>query len=189
MDRRAFLTARNTGNSSLKAKPLSPFRTYSGINPYSGSWTTNEVVHLLKRTMFGAKKADIDYFKTKSMSQAVDELLTPTAALPSPPINDYSPGTPDPNIAAGDTWISNPTSDGTLNSVRRASFKKWWTGVMINQDRSIREKLTLFWANHFSTETNDISISHYVYNHHKLLRQSALGNSDVNSIGPQAGIL
>ena len=126
--------------------------------------------------MFGAKKADIDYFKSKSMSQAVDELLTPTAPLPSPPINDYSPGTPDPNIAAGATWINNPTNDGTLNSVRRSSFKKWWTGVMINQDRSIREKLTLFWANHFGTETNTVSIAHYVYNHHDLLRQSALGN-------------
>jgi uncharacterized protein (DUF1800 family) len=126
--------------------------------------------------MFGAKKADIDYFKAKTMSQAVDELLNPTAPLPSPPVNDYSPGTPDPIIAAGQTWITNPTNDGTLNSVRRASFKKWWMGVMINQDRSILEKLTLFWANHFGTETNNISIAHFVYNHHNLLRQSALGN-------------
>jgi uncharacterized protein (DUF1800 family) len=47
---------------------------------------------------------------------------------------------------------------------------------MINQDRSIREKLTLFWANHFGTETNDIGTSHYMYMHHNLLRQSALGN-------------
>src|SRR6478736_1786166 len=168
MDRREFLTAGKIGSSPAKPNTTAPFRTYSGINPYLGSWTTNEVVHLLKRTMFGAKKADIDYFKTKSMSQAVDELLTPTAALPSPPINDYSPGTPDPNIAAGDTWISNPTSDGTLNSVRRASFKKWWTGVMINQDRSIREKLTLFWHNHFSTETNDVGTAYFVYKHHAL---------------------
>ena len=33
----------------------------SGLNPYSGNWTVNEVAHLLKRTMFGAKKADIDF--------------------------------------------------------------------------------------------------------------------------------
>ncbi|MEI9909917.1 MAG: hypothetical protein WDO71_09750 [Bacteroidota bacterium] len=37
-------------------------KMFSGLAPYAGSWTTNEVTHLLKRTMFGAKKADVDYF-------------------------------------------------------------------------------------------------------------------------------
>src|SRR4030095_14534174 len=63
-----------------------------------------------------------------------------------------------------------------LYSLRRSSFKRWWTGVLINQDRSIREKMTLFWANHFGTETADIGNAHYVYRHHNLLRQSCLGN-------------
>ena len=175
MDRREFLAVRKR-KASLRPKLPQSFRTDSGLNPYAGAWTTNEVAHLLKRTMFGSKKADIDYFKTRTMSQAVDELLNPTAPIPSPPVNDYSPNTPDPNVAAGQTWINDPTNDGTLNSVRRASFKKWWAGVMINQDRSIREKLTLFWANHFSTETNDIGVSHFVYKHHALFRQYALGN-------------
>jgi len=174
MDRREFLAVKK--KKAVPSAPRKTFRTLSGLTPYSGPWTTNEVVHLLKRTMFGAKKADIDYFKARTVSQAVDELLTPTAPLPSPPLNDYSPNTPDPNVAAGQTWINNPTNDGTLNSVRRASFKKWWTGVLLNQDRSIREKMTLFWANHFGTETVDIGVSHFVYNHHNLLRQSALGN-------------
>jgi uncharacterized protein (DUF1800 family) len=47
---------------------------------------------------------------------------------------------------------------------------------MINQDRSIREKLTLFWADHFGTETNTIGISHFMYTHHSLLRNNCLGN-------------
>ena len=177
MDRRGFLTA---GKSKVPLREPTAratiARTYSGIIPYTGSWTTNEVVHLLKRTMFGAKKADIDYFRGKTMSQAVDELLDPTAPMPSPPLNDYSPGTPDPNVPAGQTWINNPTNDAMINSGRRFSFKKWWAGLMLNQDRSIREKLTLFWANHFSTETSDIVNANFIYNHHNLLRRSALGN-------------
>jgi len=36
--------------------------------------------------------------------------------------------------------------------------------------------MTLFWHNHFATETNDVSIAQYVYRHHKLLRSNALGN-------------
>ena len=76
MDRRAFLTP-------TKKKPFAPdvsafkvARTTSGLNPYAGPFGTNEVIHLLKRTMFGATKADIDYFKTKTLAQAVTELLT-----------------------------------------------------------------------------------------------------------------
>lgn len=92
-------------------------------------------------------------------------------------MNDYNSTTvADPAVPAGQTWINSPTNDGTINSLRRGSFKKWWTGVLINQDRSIREKMTLFWANHFGTEANDIGNAHWVYWHHALLRQQALGN-------------
>ncbi len=186
MDRRDFLTAKRK-----KAEPVQTFRTQSGINPYSGTWTKNEVQHLLKRTMFGSTRADIAYFLTRTLDQAVDELLTPVAPLPSPPVNDYSPGTADANVPAGATWVNNPTIDGTLNGVRNASFKKWWTGVMINQDRSIREKLTLFWADHFGTETTTINFTHFIYQHHALLRQNCLGNFKqlVRSVTTDAGML
>ena len=173
MDRRDFLTA----PGKKKPSPSPVFRTESGINPYGGAWTINEVQHLLKRTLFGSTRQDILYFKNKTVSQAVDELLAATAPLPSPPVNDYNSATvTDPVVAAGQTWVNAPTNDGTINSLRRQSFKKWWTGVLINQDRSLREKMTLFWANHFGTETIDISNAHWVYAHHALLRQNALGN-------------
>lgn len=59
---------------------------FSGLNVYSGQWTENEIIHLLKRTMFGASKQDVDYFKTKTLSDTINELLNPTAPLPSPPM-------------------------------------------------------------------------------------------------------
>jgi uncharacterized protein (DUF1800 family) len=173
MDRREFLTAKRKTLTRQPKITAKPFRTESGIMQYSGAWTVNEVTHLLKRTMFGATKADVDYFKSRTMSQAVDELLNPTAALPAPPVNDYGA---DAAVPPGQTWINNPTINKDLNDSRRQSFKKWWSGTMINQDRSIREKLTLFWANHFGTETGTIEISHFVYRHNDLLRKSVLGN-------------
>lgn len=187
MDRRDFFTPHKR---KIRFNTTS-YRTESTLTAYTGTWGANEVQHLLKRTMFGSTKADIAYFKTKTLSQAVDELLNPTAAMPSPPLNDYNASTPDPDVAAGQTWVNNPTGDGNINGQRRSSFKKWWTGVMLNQDRSIREKLTLFWANHFSTETTDINNAHYVYWHHALLRQNALGNfkSLIKAITVDAGML
>lgn len=175
MDRRDFLTATRK-RSSVAVSPVKNFRTQSGLNPYSGSWTRNEVQHLLKRTMFGSIKADIDYFSSRTLDQAVDELLTPTSPLPSPPLNDYNAETPDPTIVAGATWINDLSTDPDINLARRDSFKKWWTGVLLNQDRSIREKLTLFWADHFGTETNTIGLSHFIYKHNDLLRNGSLGN-------------
>lgn len=152
----------------------------TGLTPYSGNFGTSEVIHLLKRTLFGASMADVAYFKTKTPSQAVDELLTPASLTPAPPLKDYSHTTaltqPDTGIAAGTTWVNDPNNDGTIQSLRRASFKKWWMGLMLNQDRSITEKLTLFWHNHFATETVDVANAQYLYKHHALLRSSCLGN-------------
>jgi hypothetical protein len=102
MDRRDFLAVKRRKKNIVEdaiAPPISTRHITSGINPYAGPWTENEIIHLLKRTMFGAKKADVDYFKTLTVSQAVDELLNPTAPQPSPPIKEYvtstQPGTPD----------------------------------------------------------------------------------------------
>jgi uncharacterized protein (DUF1800 family) len=190
MDRKDFITPHR--KKIKRSITIQNFRTESGINAYNGPWTSNEVQHLLKRVLFGSTKADINYFKSKTVSQAVDELLNPIASLPAPPVNDYNSSTViDPNVAAGQTWINAPTNDGTINSLRRQSFKKWWTAVLINHDRSIREKMTLFWANHFGTETNDIGNAHWVYWHHALLRQNALGSFKqlVKAVTIDAGML
>lgn len=179
MDRRDFLTAKR------RKKPVASSQASriitSGINPYSGPWTENEIVHLLKRTMFGAKKADVDYFKTKTVSQTVNELLNPTAPQPSPPLKEYVTTTtvgaiPDTNILQGTTWVNDINNDGTVQSQRIASYKKWWTGVLINQDRSIREKLQMFWVNHFGNEAGDVGNGNWTYKQHDLIRQNGLGN-------------
>ncbi|MEY4892603.1 MAG: hypothetical protein RIQ34_1215 [Bacteroidota bacterium] len=178
MDRREFFTATRRSAPTSTAQPP---RTLSGIDAYTGPWTEQEVVHLLKRTMFGAKRADVNYFKNLSMSQAVQELLNPTAPDPAPPVKEYVTSTTlgvnaDANILQGTTWINDINNDGTVQSQRRASYKKWWTGVMINQDRSIREKLMLFLIDHFGNETTDIGVTNWTYRQHALIRQYALGN-------------
>jgi len=186
MDRRDFLTPnRKKKNKGLtRTQSVATSRISSGINPYTGSWSDNEIIHLLKRTMFGAKQSDIAYFRTRSVSQAVDELLNPTAPQPSPPVKEYQTSTTpgvnaDGNIVQGTTWINDFNSDGTVQSQRRASYKKWMTGNLINQDRSIREKMILFWIDHFGNESADVGNANWIYSQHNLLRQYALGNFKV----------
>ena len=179
MDRREFVTARKKIASVRTNEPKETVRTFSGLTPYNGPWTSNEVIHLLKRTMFGSTPDDINFFLGLGMNQSVDTLLAVPATPPAPPVKNYNnnniPATdPDYNIPMGQTWVTINTTDA--EGQRRNSLKAWWMGLMINQERNIREKMTLFWANHFSIETNDLGRMIWAYNCNALCRKNALGN-------------
>ena len=150
-----------------------------GLSVYSGTWDTPQVTHLLKRCLFGTTVADINYFKTMTMQQAVAQLLQPTPAPTSLPLNNY--GTDPTGVASWAPWFnvgllySNPQ----LNESRLNSLQCWWTGQMLSPGRSIHEKMTLFWHNHFAMDAtqhfSDIPAQLW-YNQYMTLRQNALGN-------------
>ncbi len=158
-------------------------RTSSGLTPYSGTWTISEVKHLLKRTMFGSKKDDINYFLGLGMSDSIDTLLEiinhPAYTPPSPPLNNYNNVIVDPQCAAGMPWPGTPDTNivGTYTyTSRKKSMKSWWISQMLNQPRSLREKMVLFWSNHFVIELDTVQVGTYVYKYNALLREYALGN-------------
>ena len=147
------------------------------MRSYKGKWERPQVTHLLRRTGFGARKEDVDYFLKKSPKKAVRELIGSDHPLPSPPINNYNDDKyTDEEIAAGANWTVSVKYDGMNNGRRKNSFKSWWLGLMLGQDRSIREKMVLFWHNHFVTETNTVDNALFCYRYNVLLRQHALGN-------------
>lgn len=149
----------------------------SSLKHYKGKWTKEQASHLLKRTMFGAKKEDIDYFSNKSLRSTIDELVDTIEDTPEPPVNNYNDDKyTDDQIPLGQTWILAAAVNGMNGGRRRNSYKAWWTGLMLNQNRTIREKMVLFWHNHFSTETNNVDNPTSCYKYNALLRQYALGN-------------
>lgn len=171
MDRRSFISVRVNSKTDYSFKA----RTYTGLSPYFPPFGRPEVIHLLKRSLFGIKEADIKKLSGKTLSDGLDILLT-SEPLPTPPLNNYNDNSfTDLNVPAGQTWVNAPY-DGNANSRRYSSFKSWWTGQVLNQSTSIHEKMILFWHNHFATETLDIGDARYIYKHHMLLRKHALGN-------------
>ncbi|MEP6749919.1 MAG: DUF1800 domain-containing protein [Bacteroidota bacterium] len=149
----------------------------SGLKRYKGKWTGDEAKHLLKRTMFGAPKADVEYIASKSLRSSIRELLSAEDPVPAPPVNNYNDDKyTDEEIQPGLTWITATKVNGMNGGRRRNSYKSWWLGLMLHQQRSIREKMVLFWHNHFSTETNSVDNPTMCYKHNVLLRQFALGN-------------
>ena len=148
------------------------------ITPYTGTWGQDQRLHLLRRTLFGVNKADIAAFATSSMSDMVTSLLTFPTTPTTTPMVDYvrTSQTTDPLDAPNTTWVNSP-SDGNYNFQRTQSLRGWWMGLMLQQDRNIREKMTFFWHNHVPTDIgSSFSEAHFSYQYNVLLRQSCLGN-------------
>lgn len=169
--------------------PLQGNRVQSGISQYGGAWTESEMLHLLRRVTFGAPKSTVNEIKGMTMSAAVDYLIDNPVQPATTPVNNYTPGTDTGGVAFGASWMDAALPDpvdppapaasirGPLNSNRTYnSFKPWWMGQMISQRTHILEKITLFWANHFSTDTNNNNRPKAIFLHYKLLRTYGLGN-------------
>lgn len=161
-----------------KSAPRGMSKTTGTLTPYTGAWTDRQIIHLLRRTMFGVRYEDVLAFRTKTMSDAVDELLSPQIT-PNPPVNNYNTATySDPTgVQLDDTWVTAPYGDSTVNNYRLLSMTNWWIGRMIYQpQRRVTEKMVFFWHNHFATEYPNVAYAHMLYNHHMILRNNALGN-------------
>lgn len=157
----------------------------SGVAPYAGTWTDNEVIHLLKRLSFGAPREEVEYFKNLTYSQAIDELVNTvnTPVNMGEPLKVYTTNTtdtpandPDWAVPVGGSWINTHTNSGTVNFYRRESLKSWWFNTLINQPRSVEEKMILFWSTHFAIEFDTVDNARLGYQYLSLLRTHALGN-------------
>lgn len=151
-------------------------RTTADLSPYAGPWGIDQVIHLLRRTTFGAAKSHIDALTAMTMSNAVDTLLAPPPPELSQPLTVDSRDV----VPVGQTWVNSvykdPASSFNPVSIRTTSLKAWWIGLMLNQQLSIREKMVLFWHNHFATEMATVQDPRFTYRNLATLRLNALGN-------------
>lgn len=186
MQRRAFISDLIAEKEPPKALPAEQFQNKAlptdlnlgqgSIANYTGTWGDAQVRHLLRRTLFGFTKADVEFFKTMTMSDAVDYLLDIPTTQPSPPVNGYNTqADTDPDIPAGQTWVNGPDNIN-YHPQRRSSLYAWNMQQILAPHRHIREKMTFFLHNHFATEAETIGWPIVVYNHHKMLRENCLGN-------------
>lgn len=146
----------------------------SGLTQYSGAWNRQLAAHLLRRLTFGFNKQQLDAVAGMSMTAAVDTLLNIDTNPPAPPVNNYGTAqNPDPDVPLGQTWVTAPYS--VFDGQRTQSLRSWWAGLTLSDD-TIREKMVLFWHNHFATEANIYNDARYGYKHLALMRQHCLGN-------------
>ncbi len=167
-----------TGISPFANKTLPKFnRTNAGLEPYTGPWGSPQVFHLLRRTTFGPSLANVALLKTMSASLAVDMLLAPPPEEASLPLNVDSRDV----VSVGESWVYAIYQDpatGSFNptGVRTSSLKAWWMNLITRQQLSLREKMVLFWHNHFVTEADIVNDPRFSYRYLALIRANAFGN-------------
>ncbi|MBK8563513.1 MAG: DUF1800 domain-containing protein [Saprospiraceae bacterium] len=175
MDRRATL-ARLVGHSrSDKAvKTVSSLDILSGLTPYTGPFGYEQAAHLLRRASFGASYQQIKEAVNDGLDDTMSKLMTLPNDPPSPPVNYYF--TEDVNTPIGETWVDKLYSGAVqgLRASREQSLRAWTLNLMHTEGTSIREKMVLFWHNHFPVA--DQPDTRVFYSYSQLLRSHAIGN-------------
>ena len=155
------------------------------LDTYSGNWSAKEARHLLKRTSFGVSQALTEEAVSLGLSATIIKLFE-EKPLPETPLKYELDGTErgqvnDPDVNYGETWVTAPPypdlpTSQERNRVFRArnrSMYAWSFLQMQEAGISIREKLTLFWHNHFvCVNTNPHREFFYI----NTLRKNATGN-------------
>lgn len=179
MDRRATLaTMLGRGNeeshtASQTAKASATVTTLNtGLEPFAGEWTFEQAAHLLRRATFGPTLDQIKEATANGLEATVEQLFA-DIDLPSPPIN-YDEDQ-DPYVQIGQTWINSPYNDNkNVKPYRWRSLRAWIMMNIMDEGISIREKLTLFWHNHFAV--NNVNDPRFIYRYLNLIRSNAWGN-------------
>lgn len=135
------------------ADELAPWRPTVG-----DGWDRAKAAHLLRRAGFGAAPGAVARVVEMGMDRAVDELLT-TASDPER------------------TWGTQVLPHGEALEVNRelTDQRAAWLFHIVGCEQPLREKMVLFWHDHFSVGARQGHNRFHLQAHLNLLRRHALG--------------
>jgi hypothetical protein len=127
------------------------------------TWNVSAAKHLLSRCLFGYTKADLAKAMTySSAAEFVDNELLAELPMPTAPW----------------AWVDEkPVDDnGTIDGYRYRGFNYWWFERMLHEGTNMREKMVLFWHNHFTTQRSDVNFPQQMWHQQVLFRKYAWGD-------------
>ena len=152
--------------------------TLAPYTPNVGApWDKRRIMHLYRRMGFGATPNEITAALSQNPSQLIDAIINQAIALPLPAEPEWA------------YWDITKYQSQDEAAVQIFDWSRQWLLDMIN--KGFREKLALFWHNHFVTRQETYGCPSYLYQYHKLLQQYALGNfkTFVKEIGKTPAML
>ena len=162
----------------------------SDLTPWSPSaaqpWDVHTINHLFRRAGFGATLGEIAAASKLTPSQVVDALLDDTL-LSSPTVPPLPTHANDPSKADDKQqppyWLhvppyvyNNATVEMDDYSYANMKIRSHWAVQMNQPQTMLREKLTLFWMNHFVVEAKKVYYPQSMYSFLTYFRQNAWGN-------------
>jgi uncharacterized protein (DUF1800 family) len=165
----------NLRNTRSSAKPLST--ESDDLTAYAGTWGDAQLLHLLRRTMFGVPGSQfIAAQALGSMSAVVAQLLACQDATKVPLPAKFAPWLDDyPDYADAKT-LTDQLNIATLENYKFVEIENWWFDQMMRETLSIRQKMTLMWTNHFVTGSQTVGIAGYMHQYLMTCMANALGN-------------
>ena len=163
----------NKNTQTAKAEMLPPFN--GSIQTYNGIWGLEQAAHLFRRTTFGLEADQIKAAVNEGMIATVNQLLA-DSPMPEAPTS-YDGNDVVANI--GDDWtemLYPQTNKSPTRTSRYRSLYAWSMGQLTKKEISVREKMTLFWHNHFAIERAKVNDPKFLYQYISMLRADALGN-------------
>ncbi len=173
MDRRSSLAVMFGKKQTAKKTTTVTPPLLSSLSPYTGTWDMATAKHLLGRTMYGPTYAEIKQSANDGLASTIAKLFTKREETTEPIYFDFEN---DPNVPLGETWVNIPPARNiqNLNGARNRSNGAWLYGLMLNGGVSIREKMVLFWHNHFVV--GQVARNQYEYWYMNTFRENATGN-------------
>ncbi len=131
-------------------------------------WNVTRINHLYRRIGFGASKAEVLAALNQNPSALVDTLIDNAIALNTTPPPLWGFWNRDDFEAA-----EMANEDNDTGFYRREGKNQMMNDLIQNQ---VRERLTLFWSNHFVTEDDTYRSPAYQSQYYNLLQMHAMGN-------------
>ncbi|HEV8062525.1 MAG TPA: DUF1800 domain-containing protein [Gemmataceae bacterium] len=121
-------------------------------------WDLRKVGHLYRRAAFGASHAELEKGLRAGPERAIDHLL-----------------------AGGDGQDKfDSQTQGMVPSIERVNngfqARAWWLYRMLYSPHPLKEKLTLFWHNHFATSNAKVNNAGFMLEQYALLYRHALAS-------------
>ncbi|MBL7997924.1 MAG: DUF1800 domain-containing protein [Candidatus Kapabacteria bacterium] len=157
MNRRSFFSfitdgsAHRTTQSATEEHDSSRAAIISSLDPYTTPLTRSDAMHLLRRLAFAPTIGIVNQITGKRADEAVEMLLGTGGQSETPP---PSPG-PWVDVAQEDPNNLDVITRGNVEGTWRNNFanlQTWWIDQMRTEQLPLREKLTLFWSGHFTSE-------------------------------------
>ncbi|MDB5036471.1 MAG: hypothetical protein JWQ98_3712 [Chlorobi bacterium] len=178
MNRRSFLTSfaipglaqepHGTATSDSRDTRERSLLSVPSLDRYTGPWNRATRMHLLRRTILAPKYSEVLATDGMSMDQLVDQLTAPLADVPAPP--EYTARWMD----ASSMYYDSNRLD--ISHAFRDELRRWWSGLMIDSPLNVRERMALFWHNHFACDGAIDPDHRLIYIQNQLFRKFAVGD-------------